>query len=120
MHILNYNSSFLLVTDSFSFNIFKRLYHASFKLNVVNVSRALSPWSPTEPTEGFTENPGTQLCFISQFMEKAEFFSVPAKTLVPAMKNDKNTITAMKMTNTQLLPSKMTNTQLLPSKMTNT
>ena len=45
MHILNYNRSFLLDTDSFSFIVFKRLYHASFKLNIVSFSRAL-PYGP--------------------------------------------------------------------------
>ena len=45
MHIINYNRSFLLDTDSFSFIVFKRLYHASFKLNIVSFSRAL-PYGP--------------------------------------------------------------------------
>ena len=47
--------------------IFKRLYHTSFKLNIVNYERALNPmrgsqWSQT-----------IQLHFISQFMQNAEF-----------------------------------------------
>ena len=80
MRILNYNSSFLLVADSFSFIIFKRLYHTSFKLDI-HFSRALYLWSPTEPTEWLTENPGPQLCFISQFMENADLFSILVNAL---------------------------------------
>ena len=41
MHILKYNSSFLLDTDSSSCIISKTLYHTSFKLNVVNFQRDL-------------------------------------------------------------------------------
>ena len=74
MHISNYNSSFLLDTDSFSFITFKRLYHTSFKLNIVKIFEGFAPWSPTEPTVGITENPGTQLVFISQFMKMQNFF----------------------------------------------
>ena len=31
-------------------------------------------WSPSQPTEGLTEHPDTQLYFIFQFMENADFF----------------------------------------------
>ena len=45
VYILSY-FSFLFDTDSFSFNVFKRLYYTIFKLNVVNLSRALPPLVP--------------------------------------------------------------------------
>ena len=64
VRILNYGIIFLLDTENFSFIIFKGLYHTSFKLNIVNFSRALPPWSPTEPSEGLRMHPDPQLCFI--------------------------------------------------------
>ena len=44
-----YSSSFLLTTDIFHFIIFKRLYHTSFKLNIMNFSWALHPCPPLNP-----------------------------------------------------------------------
>ena len=52
MHILNYNSSFLLDTDSFSFIIFKRLHHTSFKINISTFSKALPSGPPLNPLRG--------------------------------------------------------------------
>ena len=81
VHILNYNSSFLLDTNSYSFTTFKGLYHTSFELNIGNFSRAL-PWSTTEPTEGLTVHPDPNLHFTSKFMENAEFFFFLGNALV--------------------------------------
>ena len=47
VHMLNYTSSFLL--DGFSFIVSKRLYHTSFKLNIVNFPRAWPPGPPMNP-----------------------------------------------------------------------
>ena len=73
--------SVLLDTDSFSFIIFKRLYHTSFKLNIVNFSSVL-PHGPLEHIEGLTVHRDPQLRFISQFMQNAKFFSFPPNALV--------------------------------------
>ena len=80
MHILNYNSSFLL--DNFSFFVSKRLYRTSFKLYIVNIPRALSPGPPVNPVRGPQYPPDSQLHFISQFMQNAEFFSFLANALL--------------------------------------
>ena len=86
---LHYNSSFLFDTESFSFIIFKRLYRTSFKLNIVNFSIALPP-GPPEPIEGFTVRPDPHLCFISQFMQIADFFS---SWLTPCRNASHSTVT---------------------------
>ena len=42
-------SSFLLDADSFSFIISKKLFHTSFKLNIVNSSKDMLPGTPPGP-----------------------------------------------------------------------
>ena len=88
--------------------MFKMLYHSSLKLNVVNLLRSLRNWSPTEPTEGFTENPGTQLCFISQFMENAEFFSFLANALETLCYSKKRNLTCWEKTSIMFFQKKKT------------
>ena len=53
VHILYYNSSFLFHTESFSFIIFKSLYHTSLKVNIVNFSNAW-PLGPPKLIESLT------------------------------------------------------------------
>ena len=60
-----------LDTDSFSFNIFKRLYHTSSKLNIVIFLSSLPPGSH-KPIEGLTVHPDPQLHFLS--IQNADFF----------------------------------------------
>ena len=74
VHVLNYNSSFSIDTGIFSFIIFKRLYHTSFKLNIVNLSRALSSGPPLKPLRGSQCFHAPQELFISQSMQNAIFF----------------------------------------------
>ena len=81
----------LLDTDSFSFIIFKRLYHTSSRLNIVNFSIALPP-GPPEPIEGLTVCPDPQLRFISQFMQNAGFFSFLANALERQLINPPNLV----------------------------
>ena len=76
VRILNYGIIFLLDTENFSFIIFKGLYHTSFKLNIVNFSRALPPWSPTEPTEG-SQCTQTPSCALFPIDAKRRFFFLP-------------------------------------------
>ena len=58
---------------NYSFIIFKRLFNTSFKLNIVNISRAL-PLVLHWTHWGTQSDPDPQLRFISQFMQNAEFF----------------------------------------------
>ena len=58
--MLNYNSFLLNITNT-NFIISKRLYQASFKLNIVNFPD-FTPWSPTE---GLIVPPDSQLHFMS-------------------------------------------------------
>ena len=51
MYILNYNGSFLLDRDSFSF-IFKRQYHTNFELNIVNFTSTLPHGPPLNTLRG--------------------------------------------------------------------
>ena len=44
-------------------------------LNIVNFS-SVAPWFPREPIEGLTVHPDSQLHFISQCMQNAEFFNI--------------------------------------------
>ena len=76
VHILNYNSSFLLDTKSFIFFYFEKLCRTSFKLNAVNSSKALPPSVLLIPLRGswcvqvsscilFPNSYKTQTCFPS-------------------------------------------------------
>ena len=78
LHILYYNSSFVLDTNSFSFVIFKRLYHISFKLYIVNISNAQPPGLP-EPIEGFTVCPDHPVMFYFSIHTKHIIFSLPGQ-----------------------------------------
>ena len=72
VHISNYNNNFVL--DNFSFIISKRLYHTSFKLNIVNFPKALLPWSSTEPTEGLTVPQRPRVTFYFSIRGKHRIF----------------------------------------------
>ena len=61
VHILNYNSSFLL--DNFSFIITKSLHHTSSKLNIVHFPRTLPPGPPLNPLRG-SQCPQTPSCVL--------------------------------------------------------
>ena len=76
MNILNYKS-FLLDTDNFSVTISKSLYHTSFKLNIVNFSRALPPGPLLNPLWD-SSDPGLPTTF---------YFSIHARNIFNA--NDK-------------------------------
>ena len=80
--MLNQNSSFLLdITNNFSFIISKRLYHTSFKLNIVNFLLAFQLGSPLNPMKDWHCLPEPQLHFISQFMQMQSFFPFLANAL---------------------------------------
>ena len=72
-----YNSSFLLDTVLI---LLKRLYHSSFKLNIVIFSGALTSGLP-KPIEGLVVCPESQLHLFPRFMKNAEFFSFLANAL---------------------------------------
>ena len=66
VHVLNYNSSFSIDTGIF---IFKRLYHTSFKLNIVNLSRALPSGPPLNLLRSSQCAHTPQELFLSQSMQ---------------------------------------------------
>ena len=64
---------FVYLIKKCSVFIFKMFYHISFKLNIVNFSKALPPpVSPLNPSRN--SQPRTTLHFISQFIQNADFF----------------------------------------------
>ena len=80
VHILNYNSS--LLVGNFSFIISKRLYHTSFKLNIVNFPRALHPDPPLNSLRGSQCPPQTPSCTLFPNSCKTQnYFSFLANAL---------------------------------------
>ena len=67
----------MLDTDSFSFIIFKRLYHTSFKLNIANPPILRSPWTRWEAHSV----PRPSAAFYSPIHAKRRIFSFLANAL---------------------------------------
>ena len=80
LHILSYNSNFLLNANSFSYIACKRLHHASFKLNIVNFWRAFS-FGPLNPLRGLKCTQTPNCILFSNSCRTQIFFSFLVNTL---------------------------------------
>ena len=81
-------SSFSLDTDSFSFIFSKKLFHTSFKLNIVHFSRDQLPGPLLIPLRD-SQCIQVELHFISQFMQNTESFPLLILNYLQEVPTDK-------------------------------